>query len=462
MIDQIKANALGIRIKFDDSTPTVISENELHSITKLELKYLLGSDTHFSIGNITNEDAYSQAQSETATLNIQFENAITDVDIKEAATIALNSHETDETPIVKLCNNLLAIAISRRASDIHIDPSNSCLEVKMRFDGVVTKFAELDLRISKMLTARLKLLSGMDITEKRLPQDGRFTVQYRSQRIDIRTATIPVANGERVAIRIFNQNPNLLALEQISLHSMHTNALKQVISKQHGLIIVCGPTGSGKTTTIYSLLSELKGRGQNIMTIEDPIEMEIQGIVQTQVDEDIGFTFSSGLRSLMRNDPDVILVGEIRDQETAVTAVRAAMTGHLVISTVHANTPLGALKRLINLNVDASLLAECLLGIFSQRLIKIYCKNCVDKSVASISHTTKDFNNPAGCDECFHTGFQTRQPVMSHLLVDKTVSEHIENDVSRIAYDNTMFKEANKLYQENMTPFSEVAKLKGI
>jgi type II secretory ATPase GspE/PulE/Tfp pilus assembly ATPase PilB-like protein len=232
------------------------------------------------------------------------------------------------------------------------------------------------------------------------------------------------------------------------------------VSAQSGLLLVCGPTGSGKTTTIYSLLNTLLGRGLNIMTVEDPVEVEIPSIVQTQVNEQIDFSFSEGLRALLRNDPDVILVGEIRDAQTAEIAIRAAMTGHLVISTVHANSPSGAIKRLINLGVDETLLLDSLLGVFSQRLIRIYCESCRSSSITTAGHSSELPVPFGGCDNCYSSGFKGRQPVMSHLLLRGRASKTLNLLAAADLAINTMEVEAQSLHQRGMTARFEVSKVR--
>ena len=460
MINPDQLKALGIQIQETGEGFSVISEKALPEITEAELKYLFGAATNFVVGEVLNETNYASAQNETKIINLEFERQISDDEVAAAAVVALKSEDGDEAPTVRLFNNLLSVAISRGASDIHINPNKDSLEVKMRFDGVLRTYSTLDLRLAKMLAARIKLLSGMDITERRIPQDGRFTVSHKGKNIDIRSASIPVQTGERIALRVFNQDTNVLHLDKTQLNGEHIRALRQVISKNHGLVLVSGPTGSGKTTTIYSMLNELRDSGQNIMTIEDPVEMDLEGIVQTQVEEDLGFTFATGLKSLMRNDPDVILVGEIRDADTAQIAVRAAMTGHLVISTVHANNPIGAVKRLLNLSVDATLLSDCLLGVFSQRLVRVYCEKCGLESAKSSAHRSPKYQEFKGCESCFHTGFSSRRPVMSHILIDQEAQGFIERNVSGLTYIDTISEEATQLYEKRFIPFSEVNKLK--
>lgn len=463
MINEQRLRQLGIRIEKIDENTTIISDAPLHHVTKSELQYSCGSDIVFVVDAQFSEREFSSAQSETKTINLEFDKFVSKEELHHAASIALNSdNENDDVPVVKLFNNMLSVAIARGASDLHITPTNDTLQLKMRFDGILTDYASFDVRIASMLSARIKLLSGMDITERRAPQDGKFSVRFKDKLIDIRAATMPVTNGERLALRIFNQNPNLLKLNKLELSAKHKAALQKVIFKHHGLVLVCGPTGSGKTTTIYSMLNELKGRGQNIMTIEDPIEMDLEQIVQTQVDDASGFSFANGLKALMRNDPDIIMIGEIRDPETAQTAVRAAMTGHLVISTVHANNPVGAIKRLINLDVEAGLLSDCLLGVFNQRLVKVYCSECMDPKQNDFAHNSTFASEIMGCENCFFTGFKSRRPVMSHLLINGKNSHFLEKDLNAIKFDDDMINEAEEMHKALLIPYSEVEKLREI
>jgi type II secretory ATPase GspE/PulE/Tfp pilus assembly ATPase PilB-like protein len=459
MINNDKIGKLGIRIVKDKGKPHVLFRDKISSTTKSELDYLLGSNVTYEQSYLIDQQTFTDAQALVENIDLNVDNFATDEDIYNSAKIALQSEGDAETPVIALFNNLISVAILRGASDIHINPKQEELSVKMRFDGNLTPYVSLDRRISQMLSARIKLLSGMDITERRRPQDGRFSVVNNGKTIDIRSASMPTKFGERLTLRIFNQDTKLLNLEKSGLAETHVEALKDVISSQNGIVIVCGPTGSGKTTTIYSLINELTNRGLNIMTIEDPIEIELESITQTQVNEDEAFTFAHGLKSLLRNDPDVILVGEIRDAETAEIAVRAAMTGHLVITTIHANSPISAVKRLINLGVDQTLLSDCLKGVFSQRLIKVYCKNCHNASLASASHTSEVPQNISGCEICYNTGFKSRMPVMSHLIIDEKNAKFLEVRVADLICNDTMAQEAGKLYKSGRTPLFEILKI---
>lgn len=380
-------------------------------------------------------------------------------EIDAVARLALNSSNEADAPIVRLLDAILTAAISRGASDLHFDTDENAFRVKMRIDGVLSHFTEFDIRLAPMMIARLKILGRLDITERRRPQDGRIGLTYGGAPVDIRIASLPVQENERVVLRFFRHLNGQKTLQQIGLSQQHVEVISKTVSHQSGIILVCGPTGSGKTTTIYSILNMLRGRGLNIMTIEDPVEVEIPGIVQSQVNDAIGFNFASGLRALLRHDPDVLLVGEIRDQETASTAIRAALTGHLVIATIHANSPLGAIMRLLDLNVDIGLIADALLGVFNQRLIRTYCPECRSETLSSEEHKTSLPVMFKGCRDCFFTGFAGRVPIMEHLIMTARNRDIALKDIHSLACASTLAIEARDLFEQGLAPFFEVARV---
>jgi general secretion pathway protein E len=450
---------LGITI--DESKSPVIAyiPKDISKSTKHDLWLAFEGDILLQSVDDLSTSGNAERSSRDTQIFSEVDDYISETEFVKTAEIALSAHDENDAPIVRLFNTLLSAAITREASDLHIDPNNKDLLIRMRIDGVMTDFTQLDRRVAQMLISRIKLVCNLDITEKRLPQDGRMNVNFKGKSIDIRVATLPTKNGERVVLRFFSNNLTHSRIEETSLGPLHVKSLLEALSNQAGLILVCGPTGSGKTTTIYSLLNTLLGRGLNIMTIEDPVEVELPGIVQTQVHDHVGFGFAKGLRSLLRNDPDVILVGEIRDAETAEIAVRAAMTGHLVISTVHANSPVGAIKRLKNLNVDPTLLSDCLLGVYSQRLVRIYCPDCQKASIASEAHTNALPEAFPGCKTCYHTGFKGRYPVMSHLEINSENAALIEKNAGEVPVKDTMHTEALALHRQGLTPHFEIARL---
>ena len=392
----------------------------------------------------------------------EIDSEIINAKIIENARAAIDGEVNSDVPIVKLLDSLMAVAISRGASDLHLDPDEINLVVRLRIDGALFEYIKIDISFFKALIARIKVLADLDITESRRPQDGRIAISYRGAPVDIRISTLPVNLGERVVLRFFKSKSFSISLEGLGLSETLVKKLRRTIAAQSGILLVCGPTGSGKTTTIYSLLHTLAGRGLNITTIEDPIEIDLPNVVQSQVNDKINFDFSAGLRALLRHDPDVILVGEIRDSETADTAVRAALTGHLVISTIHANTPVGAIMRLINLGVQQSLLADALLGVYSQRLIRIYCNECAQDSINSQAHTSELPQLFNGCVSCFNSGFKGRAPLMDQLIINEDNKKQLLSDLSELTYEKSMALEAENLHDQGKTPLFELIRIKGL
>lgn len=461
-LDQKKLASAGFVLD-QKSNPAVLHCSILPSPTQLhEIEATLRAKVSVVLNSVSGIKAFENLRGSAADTNLlsEIDNLVSETDFQNSVKVALLANDENDAPIKKLLNNLLSVAINRMASDLHIDPDGTALKLRLRLDGVMTDFAELDPRVAQMLVARIKILANMDITERRKPQDGRLTTVFGGQAVDIRVATLPTRGGERVVLRFFKNTLTKMLVSDTGLEQVHVDALMTAVSAQSGLLLVCGPTGSGKTTTIYSLLNTLLGRGLNIMTVEDPVEVEIPSIVQTQVNEQIDFSFSEGLRALLRNDPDVILVGEIRDAQTAEIAIRAAMTGHLVISTVHANSPSGAIKRLINLGVDETLLLDSLLGVFSQRLIRIYCESCRSSSITTAGHSSELPVPFGGCDNCYSSGFKGRQPVMSHLLLRGRASKTLNLLAAADLAINTMEVEAQSLHQRGMTARFEVSKVR--
>ncbi|MCA1765007.1 MAG: type II secretion system ATPase GspE [Desulfobulbaceae bacterium] len=282
----------------------------------------------------------------------------------------------DDAPIIRLINGLLTEAVRENASDIHLEPFESRLQVRFRSDGVLRDVLEPNRALAPLIISRIKVMANLDIAEKRLPQDGRFGVRVAGRPVDVRVSTIPAAAGERVVLRLLDKQAGRLTLEQLGMPEGTLPAVDRLIKRPNGIILVTGPTGSGKTTTLYASLARLNKVSANIMTVEDPIEYYIDGIGQTQVNTKVGMTFARGLRAILRQDPDVVMIGEIRDRETAEIAVQASLTGHLVFSTLHTNTAIGAVTRLRDMGVEPFLLSSTLSGILAQRLVRKLCNDC--------------------------------------------------------------------------------------
>lgn len=319
----------------------------------------------------------------------------------------------DDAPIIKLINALLSEAIKEEASDIHIETYEKQLIVRFRVDGILKEVLKPNRKLSSLLVSRIKVMARLDIAEKRVPQDGRISLRIAGRAVDVRVSTMPSSHGERVVLRLLDKNAGNLDLVQLGMTEDVRVQFDELIRKPHGIILVTGPTGSGKSTTLYAGLTELNSIDTNILTVEDPIEYELEGIGQTQVNTKVDMTFARGLRAILRQDPDVVMIGEIRDLETAQIAVQASLTGHMVISTLHTNTASGAITRLQDMGVEPFLVSSSLLGVLAQRLIRTLCKHCKEEHVPDererelLGITADDpsvIYRAKGCQACGHNG----------------------------------------------------------
>ncbi len=351
--------------------------------------------------------------------------------------------ETSSAPVIKLVNQIIFKAIKNNASDIHIEPSQTDCRVRYRLDGVLHPIDDIPKNLQAPLLSRLKVMARLNIAEKRLPQDGRIEIRLGEQIVDIRISIFPTALGERAVLRLLDKNAKILRLTELGLSSECLDELRSFVSLSHGLILVTGPTGSGKTTTLYAALQHINTPNKNILTIEDPVEYQIKGIGQMQVNPKIDLTFSSGLRSMVRQDPDVILVGEIRDRETANIAVQAAMTGHLVFSTLHTNDAATAVTRLVDMGIEPFLLSSACRVLIAQRLIRVLCPYCKrqdilsDQEMAAIrleNDSVSQVFRAVGCENCLHTGFKGRTAIYEMIKMTEGMQELVmeTSDVRRI------------------------------
>jgi type IV pilus assembly protein PilB len=377
-------------------------------------------------------------------------------------------------PIIRLFNQILVAGVKENASDIHIEPQQSAIEIKFRIDGSLRTFFEIPKRLQGHLLSRIKLVSGMNIAEKRRPQDGRIGLKIRNQSIDIRASCLPAAFGEKIVLRILKDDLELYTLEKLPF----TNSEKQLITNSldslSKLLIVTGPTGSGKTTTLYAFLQYLKKQSLNIATVENPIEYRLQGLNQTQIHEELGVTFSSALRSILRQDPDIIMIGEIRDKETADIALQAGETGHLVLSTLHSTDPLSTLIRLKNLGIEEYKLSSGISGILSQRLVRTLCEICADLDSEPNSYLETlllhrgepsfQIKKARGCTSCGYIGFKGRRPIFSYLPISEKIANLIYKKASSLQIlelakcegYTTLEDSALRLLREGKTTLSEV------
>lgn len=347
----------------------------------------------------------------------------------------------NKAPIIKLMNTILFEALKIRASDIHLQPFEDRMQVRYRIDGILYDSKIIPKKVQDAITSRVKVMGKMDIAERRLPQDGRTSVRVGDGEVDVRISSVPTSAGERIVFRLLDKSARLYELSEIGLNKSNLKLMRNLISCTHGIILVTGPTGSGKTTTLYGSLAELNSAEKNIITIEDPIEYNLDSISQIQVSNKKGLTFAEGLRSLLRQDPDVMMVGEIRDPETANIAVQAANTGHLVFSTLHTNDSAGAVTRMIDLGVEPYLVSSSLIGVVAQRLVRVICSRCkvaYEPSKAELKEMACDRDEllegmlyrGEGCDACLGRGLYDRTAIYEILMINETIRDQVINRTS--------------------------------
>ena len=370
-------------------------------------------------------------------------------DISDSLKIDVTDAEDEDAPIIRYVNTLIFRAATQRASDIHIEPFESSLKVRFRIDGVLHDVDQEDKYFQPAILSRVKVMANLNIAEKRLPQDGRIGLKIAGQDVDIRVSTVPTRYGERIVMRLLDKSKvmmNLSDLSTLGFSKAVRTDIEKIITKNHGIILVTGPTGSGKTTTLYSCLQQINSVDKNILTIEDPVEYELEGVGQMQVNPKIEFTFANGLRSILRQDPDIIMVGEIRDLETVEIAVQASLTGHLVFSTLHTNDAPGAITRLLDMGVEPFLISSSLISVMAQRLVRTLCPRCkspyhltpaqvkeIGLPPESIAQTVYRPND-VGCEHCQGTGYRGRTGIHEMLMIDDAIRDKIMNraDASRI------------------------------
>lgn len=345
----------------------------------------------------------------------------------------------DDAPIIRLINALLSQAIKEGASDIHIEPYEQELVVRFRVDGVLRVVLTPPRLLAPLLISRIKVMAKLDISEKRIPQDGRIGLRIAGRAIDVRVSTMPSNYGERVVLRLLDKQTVRLDLRALGMADESLEMMKDLLAHPYGIILVTGPTGSGKSTTLYASLTRLNESTRNILTVEDPIEYDLQGIGQTQVNTKVDMTFAKGLRAILRQDPDVVMIGEIRDLETAQIAVQASLTGHLVLSTLHTNTAIGAITRLVDIGLEAFLLASSLIGLIAQRLVRVLCKQCKKPMPATATeceflgvntNNPPTIYHPVGCPACNGTGYSGRTGIYEVVPIDETLRVMIHKGVS--------------------------------
>lgn len=381
-------------------------------------------------------------------------------------------------PVVNAVNTILLNGVSLGASDIHFDPTDDGIVVRYRIDGVLNNFYFLPMEIKQNITTRIKIMAGMNITETRLPQDGAIKDKMNGKDLDMRVSSLPTKRGEKIVIRIMDYSMSLKGIEYLCFSETNYNKVLKMLNFPNGIILVTGATGTGKSTTLYSFLQKLNTEGSNLITVEDPIEMDIKGVNQVQVNSDIGLDFATVLRSILRQDPNIIMIGEIRDSETAKIAVRASITGHLVLSTIHTNNSLNTIERLLDMDVERYLLASALTGIVSQKLARKLCDKCKIKRAVTVTEknlfktvlgidVTEVFEaNPSGCPNCNH-GYHGRIAIQEVLLINQDIRDAIsagmrKEELRKLVYNKdviTMLQDGLFKVLAGFTTTDEILKL---
>ncbi len=441
----------------DDAEVVLASEGTI--LSAINSAYDLGRDSAQEFIQIMNGDSADSIISE----------------IEETADLL---DETSDAPIIKLVNLVLAQAIKDRSSDIHIEPYANSLKIRYRIDGMLYNLLNLPRRIQSSLVSRIKIMAKLNIAEKRLPQDGRIEVKIGDKSVDIRVSVIPTAFGERVVLRLLDKSQALLTLSDLGLDEAKVAQFDRLIKSPYGIVLVTGPTGSGKTTSLYAALSKINSPAINIITIEDPIEYQIEGIGQIQVNPKIDLTFATGLRSIVRQDPDVILVGEVRDRETAEIAIQSSLTGHLVFSTLHTNDAASAITRLIDMGIEPFLVASSVIAIVAQRLVRVLCPRCketyepdteslIDAGIPRNAVNGRSIYRRKGCNACMNTGYRGRTGIFEIMIMDEGVKKLIlrtsdSNQINDEAVRNgmsTLVQDGARRVLEGVTTIEEVLRV---
>ena len=379
----------------------------------------------------------------------QNEEDISLTDFLRTSSDILTSEES--APIIKFVNALFYQAIKKKASDIHIEVQEKKGEVRFRIDGMLIKNADLDKKVVALIVSRIKVISNLDISEKRIPQDGRTQIKIAGETLDVRVSILPTFYGERVVMRLLMQSSQIPQITELGFNEDVIGDIRKLLRASHGIILVTGPTGSGKTTSLHSFLREVESPDKNLITVEDPVEYKSDSIAQIQVNEKVGLTFAAALRSILRQDPDVIMIGEIRDEETANIAVRAALTGHLVFSTLHTNSAAATISRLADMGIEPFLISSSLLGILAQRLLRVLCEECKEEDILA-EEFSKDYDLPldakiykaCGCRKCGYSGYAGRRSIGELLVMNDSVKNLLKTTTDEHSIREALEKEGLK------------------
>ncbi len=435
----------------------------------LNIEHVCAKDFDSLLSNLYAADGFSEAMEEELPAD-SLDSLLEGMPL--AADLLAND---DDAPVIRLINGLMAEAVKTKASDVHLEPFEKALSVRLRVDGVLTEIASLSARMAPYIVSRIKVMSRLDIAEKRIPQDGRLSLTLGERTFDVRVSTLPSRHGERVVLRLLDTSQAQIGLEDLGMQASVHGGILSALEEPNGIILVTGPTGSGKTTTLYAGLSVLNDQSRNIMTVEDPVEYALEGVSQTQVNTKVGMTFANGLRAILRQDPDVVMVGEIRDTETAEMAIQASLTGHLVLSTVHTNSAVAAITRMRDMGVEAFLLSSTVKAILAQRLVRKLCNSCKIeieddaglKEQLQLEHNhDATFYKPGTCEACSHTGYHGRVGIYELVRVDETLRRMIQDGASEqemqahaFEYSDTLAASGARLVAAGDTTIEEVMRV---
>ena len=457
----------GVVLQFSEGkTPVLYVKEDIELSAFSEVQRVLNCT--FDVEEVSNEDfeglLAEQYQNQSSDAMQMVEGIGDDMNLESLADSVPESEDLleqeDDAPIIRLINAILTEAIKEGASDIHIETFERNLTVRFRIDGVLREIVQPKRQLAPLLVSRIKVMAKLDIAEKRIPQDGRISLRIAGREVDVRVSTMPASNGERVVLRLLDKNATRLDLSHLGMVDNDFKLMRELVNKPHGIILVTGPTGSGKTTTLYAALSDINDQTRNILTVEDPIEYNLAGIGQTQVNTKVDMTFARGLRAILRQDPDVVMIGEIRDRETAEIAVQASLTGHLVLSTLHTNTAVGAVTRLQDMGIEPFLISSSLLGVLAQRLVRTLCSDCkspypADDAAMEMLGADKNegpvtLYKPVGCESCNHSGYKGRQGIYELIHVDDEMRNHIHSCVGEQEMNDHARKLTPSIRQDGM------------
>ena len=444
------ARRFGVLVQFQEEELVLVHKAELALTTVAEVQRYIGQ-IHRSV-EVNDEEfdtllttLYADVSSDTQQIVEDLGEAIDLASLAESLPDNADLLEQEgDAPVIRLINAMIAEALRENASDIHIETFETTVRVRFRIDGVLREISTPKKALAPLIVSRIKVMAKLDIAEKRVPQDGRTTVRIGGRELDVRVSVMPTGNGERVVLRLLDKQSSRFTLTALGMDSETLNSIRELMRAPHGILLVTGPTGSGKTTTLYASLSELNTDVLNILTVEDPIEYNLHGISQTQVNTRTGMTFAAGLRAMLRQDPDIVMVGEIRDYETAEIAIRSSLTGHLVLSTLHTNTAIGAVTRLLDMGIQSYLLSSSLIGVLAQRLVRVLCGDCKiakhpDAFEADFLSTGTNtvIYEANGCEACHETGFRGRTGIYELVTLDSDLRQHIHDVGNGSSFDRT-------------------------